>query len=105
MFGNLSATLDPNWYTKANNQYITFNTAQGDMQWRIFSVYKIAATNDYLYTTFEEQAQFLEFANKLKDRSIYDFGVVIEENDKILTLSTCQNNGSHRLVVHAVLVD
>ncbi len=104
MFGNLSATLNPNWYTKANNQYITFNTASGDMQWRIFSIYIIAATNDYLYNAFETQEEFLNFANAMKARSINDFGVEIKENDKILTLSTCQNNGKSRLVVHAVLV-
>jgi len=104
MFGNLSATLNPNWYTKANNQFITFNTASGDMQWRIFSIYIIAATNDYLYNAFETQEEFLNFANAMKARSINDFAVEIKENDKILTLSTCQNNGKSRLVVHAVLV-
>ncbi len=104
MFGNLSATLNPNWYTKANNQYVTFNTPAGDMQWRIFSIYIIAATNDYLYNTFEDQSQFLDFANALKARSIHDFGVELKENDKILTLSTCQSNGASRLVVHAVLI-
>lgn len=104
MFGNLVATMNPNWYTKASNQYVTFNTASKDMQWRIFSIYKIAATNDYLYNTFETQEDFLAFANKVKSRSIYDFGVEIKENDKMLTLSTCQNSGKMRLVVHAVLV-
>lgn len=104
MFGNLSATLNPNWYTKANNQYITFNTVQGDMQWRIFSIYTVAATNDYLYNTFETQEEFLKFGNTMKARSIHDFGVELRENDKILTLSTCQNSGKNRLVVHAVLV-
>lgn len=104
MFGNLSATLKSSWYTKADNQYITFNTEQGDMKWRIFSIYTIAATNDYLYNTFETQTQFLEFINKMKSRSIYDFGCEVKENDKIVTLSTCQSNGKNRLVVHAVLV-
>ena len=74
------------------------------MQWRIFSIYIIAATNDYLYNAFETQEEFLNFANAMKARSINDFGVEIKENDKILTLSTCQNNGKSRLVVHAVLV-
>lgn len=104
MFGNLSAALNPNWYNKESNQYITFNTAQKDMQWRIFSIYKIAATNDYLYNTFETQEEFLGFVNKMKSRSIHDFGVEVKENDKIITLSTCQNSGKNRLVVHAVLV-
>lgn len=104
MFGNLSATMKPNWYNNPNNQYITFNTSQGDMKWRVFSIYTVAATNDYLYNTFEDQASFLDFANRMKSRSIHDFGVDIKENDKMITLSTCQNSGKNRLVVHAVLV-
>ena len=40
----------------------------------------------------------------VQGRSIYNFGVTIKEHDKILTLSTCQNSGKNRLVVHAVLV-
>ena len=104
MFGNLSATLKSSWYTKADNQYITFNTERGDMQWRIFSIYTIAATNDYLYNTFATQADFLAFVEKMRSRSIYNFGAEIKENDKIITLSTCQSNGKNRLVVHAVLV-
>ena len=41
----------------------------------------------------------------MKERSIYDFGVDIDKDDKILTLSTCQTSGKERLVVHAILVD
>lgn len=104
MFGNLSAALSPNWYTKKSNQIITFNTENADMKWQIFSIYKILATNDYLYSEFDTQEAFLDFANRMKSRSIYDFGVEIHENDKMLTLSTCQNSGKNRLVIHAVLV-
>lgn len=105
MFGNLSATMNPNWYKKESNQYITFNTANGDKKWRIFSIYKIAATNDYLYTSFDTEDAFLAFVNKMKSRSIYDFGVEVKGNSKMITLSTCQNSGKNRLVVHAVLVE
>jgi len=104
MFGNLSATLSASWYKNASNQVISFNTEQAEMNWQIFSIYKLEATNDYLYNTFDTQDAFLEFANKMKARSIYDFGVELHENDKILTLSTCQNSGKDRLVVHAVLI-
>ncbi len=103
MFGDLAKTLNASWYKKEANQYITFNTQNQDMTWRIFSIYKIENTNDYLYNTFDTQEEFLEFANKMKDRSIYNFGVDLKENDKILTLSTCQNSGKNRLVIHAVL--
>lgn len=105
MFGNLSATLSSSWYTNADNQYISFNTAQKEMQWRIFSIYTIEATNDYLYNTFETQDDFLAFVNKMKSRSIYDFGAEVLPNAKMITLSTCQSAGKKRLVVHAVLVE
>ena len=40
----------------------------------------------------------------MKSRSIYDFGVDIDETDKMLTLSTCYNDKGTRLVVQAKLV-
>ena len=104
MFGSLRLTLEEAWYKNTSNTIITFNTAAKDMKWKVFSVYKVENTNDYLYNTFTSQQEFLEFTNKLKSRSIYDFGVDIHENDKILTLSTCQNSGKMRLAIHAVLI-
>ena len=38
-------------------------------------------------------------------RSIHDFKVDIKKDDKILTLSTCSDNGNKRLVIHAVLIN
>ena len=38
----------------------------------------------------------------LKDRSIYDFGVELSGDDKIITLSTCADD-YNRYVLHAVL--
>ena len=103
MFGNLRETLNERWYTNPDNQYIVFNTLSGNKKWRIFSIYKIPKTNDYLYSSFSTQDDFLAFVDKIKSRSIYNFGVDVKENDKILTLSTCQTSGKDRLVVHAVL--
>ncbi len=106
MFGDLKQTLNYNWQTNEANRYITFNTANKNMKWRIFSIYKTeGVTNDYLYTRFGTEQEFLNFANTMKSRSVYDFGVTIKPKDKILTLSTCQTttNGKVRLVVHAVL--
>ena len=39
-------------------------------------------------------------------RSIYDFKVPINKDDKIITLSTCSGNyATNRLVIHAVLIN
>lgn len=104
MFGTLQNTLKNEWYTNPDNQYIEFDTLYGKMKWRVFSIYKIDVTTDYLKTTFLDDESWLEFANMLKNRSIYDFGVKIKPGDKIISLSTCMgSNNQQRLVVHAVL--
>ena len=71
------------------------------MQWQIFSIYLIPVTNDYLITNFNSPQSFLKFVQKIKDRSIKDFGVEVKGNDKIITLSTCYNDSSKRVVIHA----
>ena len=53
-------------------------------------------------TLFADDNDRLEFFNMLKDRSIYDFGVELSGDDKIITLSTCADD-YNRYVLHAVL--
>ena len=75
------------------------------MKWKIFSIYRIPVTNDYLYADFAKRKEFQMFIDTLKGRSIYDFGVNVTSDDHILTLSTCSTPNTYRLVVHAVLVN
>ena len=58
-----------------SNLTITFNTEKGNMKWEIFSIYLIPVTNDYLITNFNSEESFLNFVQKLKGRSVRDFGV------------------------------
>lgn len=104
MFGTLKNVLDKSWYTNKNNQIITFNSLNKDMKWQIFSIYTLKITNDYLITNFTSNETYTNFINKIKGRSIYDFGVEVGVDDNILTLSTCYNGPEHRLVVHAKLI-
>lgn len=101
MFGTLSNLLEPSWFANKDNHYINFNSLHETNLWQIFSIYTINETNDYLYTNFENDAQRMEFFTKLENRSIYNFKVNVSPLDKILTLSTCFENSSKRLVVHA----
>lgn len=105
MFGELYKTTYSGWYTNPYNQIITFNTVDTNMKWKIFSIYKTDYTTDYLTTNFYNDENFMNFISMLKDRSIYNFNVDINSNDKILTLSTCSGSNNRRLVVHAVLID
>ena len=105
MFGTLYKTATKSWYTNPDNQIITYNTLYENMKFKIFSIYRVPKTSDYLKVYFENDNDFLEFTNMITKRSIYNFNVPIKPDDIILTLSTCSNNGTKRLVIHAVLIE
>ncbi len=102
MFGTLANTTRSSWYTNPDNQILTYRTLFGTYYYKVFSVYKIQKTSDYLYTQFIDDNDRLEFFNLLKSRSIYDFGIELKGDDKIITLSTCKDK-DNRIVLHAVL--
>jgi len=104
MFGTLYKVANSWWYNKKSNQTIKFDTLYGEMKWKVFSIYKIGKTSDYLQVKFDSDEEYLEFIKMLKDRSINDFGVDIKATDKIITLSTCSSSRDSRLVLHAVLI-
>lgn len=104
MFGTLYKTKYSNWYTNPDNQIIEFDTLYGKMKWQIFSIYVTPVTNDYLIADFSTDNKFQDFLNLITDRSIYNFNTPVSTSDKILTLSTCSDNGQKRLVIHAVLL-
>ncbi len=104
MFGNLSNTTKYSWYSNEENQILTYRTIYGTYHYKIFSIYKIYKTNDYIATEFTDNKVKTKFFQKLKDRSIYDFKVNLDADDKIITLSTCADE-NNRIVVHAVLIN
>lgn len=104
MFGTLRYVLNKKWYQKVTNQVITFNILNQDLRWQIISIYKVPVTVDYLTTKFASDDEYLDFLDKMVERSIYDFNVSYDASDKILTLSTCANGTKERLVVHAKLI-
>lgn len=101
LFGSLKTVLEKSWYNNEDNLDITFSIKGQSMTWKIFSIYTIEKTNDYLITKFNSNKSFMNYIFDKKEKSIVDFGVEVSENDKILTLSTCYNNSNYRLVVHA----
>lgn len=102
MFGPLLNMLRKSWYTNPDNQIITLKTLYEELDYKIFSMYKVAVTTDYLRVIFADDEDRLEFYTMIKDRSIHDFEVDITGNDKIITLSTCADE-NNRYVIHAVL--
>ena len=104
MFGQITNMFSNSYLQKEANNYITFNTKNANMKWKIFSMYKIEETTDYLQHEFYSKEDFKNFINMIQSRSQFSFDTTVTENDKILTLSTCFSNRT-RNVVHAVLVE
>lgn len=104
MFGSLKNTLKERWYTNSNNQIISFNTLYGQLRYKIFAIYVTTPDFDYLVNNYKSKTNFENFLAEVKQRSIYNFNVDVTSNDKILTLSTCAENGAKRIVIHAKLI-
>lgn len=103
MFGTLKNILTKEWQENDENRYIVFITENEYSIYEVFSVYQIEAEDYYMTTDFKNN-EFKEFVNAMKKRSVFDFGINVNENDKILTLSTCANNSKYRVILHAKYV-
>ena len=105
MFSTLKNVKEESWYSNTSNLTIRFSTPNMHTLWQIFSIYTIDKETFYLTTNFYDDASLQSFFNTITERSIKDFGVKLTTSDKILTLSTCdQNSSAKRLVVHAKLI-
>lgn len=104
MFGSLVWCLKESWYTNNENQFIKISTPKSNTVWKIFSIYTIKPEVYYLKTYFESPEEHQIFLDVLKGRSIHNFNEDVTPNDKILTLSTCSDDGTKRVVIHAKMV-
>ena len=104
MFGSLVWALKDSWHTNPENQFIKLSTPTSNTVWKIFSIYSIKPEVYYIKTFFETDSEHQEFLDTLNKRSIYNFNETLNTSDKILTLSTCSDDGTQRVVVHAKMV-
>jgi len=100
MFGTLKNILKEEWYNNEENYTINLVTEKEEQKYKVFSVYKIKNEDYYIDTEFKGN-EFKKFVKTLKDRSIKNFEIDVDEKDKILTLSTCADNDAYRIVLHA----
>ena len=102
MLGSMRKTLKKEWYKNKDNHIIKVSTPNTYQLWQVFSNYTIEPEEYYITTDFSGD-EFYYFINKLKSRSIYDYKVNVNADDKILTLSSCYDN-TRRMVLHAKLI-
>ena len=104
MFGTLKSTLNEDWYKNEENHIVVFVTEKGTYYYQVFSTYSIKPEDYYINTVFKTDDEFNDFIKTIKSRSIYDYGIEVSKEDKILTLSSCISDGSKRVVLHAKLL-
>ena len=104
MFGSLKDMLNEDYFTNKDNHLIKLVSKTQNTIWQIFSVYTISKEYYYLTTNFLNNESYLKYLNTIQERSKINFKTSVNENDKVLTLSTCKDNLGHRIVIHAKLL-
>ncbi len=104
MFGTLKNTLSYNWQNNQDNYVIFLSTPKENMIFQIFSIYKIKSESYYITTNFKNNQEKKKWLDTMKKRNIAPIDTKVNLNDKILTLSTCQNYKDGRIVIQAKLI-
>lgn len=90
-FGGTSGNLD--FYKKTPT--ITFDTPDGDGTYKIISVFKtntLASHGEffnYMIGDFQNEKDFMNYVYNVRVRSLFNCPVDVNEDDELLTLSTC----------------
>ncbi len=92
-YGDLKGNL--NFYKK--HPVIEFNTPEADGQYKIISVFKTSTLYEhdngeffnYMQGSFLSDAEFMNYVYNVRIRSMINCPVMVNEDDQLLTLSTC----------------
>jgi sortase B len=106
MFSQLPKYRDINFYKE--HPVITFDTIYKEAQWKVIALLRVSgqiANNggfNYMQGSFEDDNEFLDFLYQIEARSLYHCPVDVNENDRLLMLSTCTYEvNNYRTVVVA----
>ena len=84
MFGSLKNILSDKFDIEKNN-VVKISTPYNNYIFEMFSIYHIPTSNDYLYVGFDDN-KYSEFLDLISNRSMIDFNVDVDPNDKLITL-------------------
>lgn len=89
---NMPFSYLENYYNKEFYEkypYIEIQTSNSKKEYVIFSVYVENENWDYMNGEYTTQEEWKEHYRKIKQKSMYDTGIEINENDNIIILQTC----------------
>ena len=106
MFGQLTSFHHLGFAQKT--PYIHYSTEDEAMTWKVFAAFYTETPLDYLIQNDSTDAYMRNMINEAKARSLHQYDVKVDENDKILTLITCTRaygqTANQRFVVMARLM-
>jgi len=103
MFHNIRFFLDEEFFRE--HRYIFLKTLYEDTVWEIFAFYQTTTDFCYIQTTFTERNPFSLLLKQISEKNFYETDIEVDENDCILTLSTCAiESGNNRYALHAKLL-
>lgn len=104
MFAQLKRYKEKEFFYGNNDIDIELNNGQ-HLKYRVFSIYITNAKDNYIKTKFDNKNQYKEFLDNIKNKSMYESDIELDEYDKIITLSTCSYEfNDARMVVHGKLL-
>ena len=97
LFHDLEKYLNSSFYNK--NKYIELTLNNEKVTYEIFSVMIIEeGNNHHMKITFNDK-EFMEYINWMENKSLYQTGVEVSTNDKIITLQTCYYNPNNSYLI------
>lgn len=99
MFAGLKKFREDDFYE--NHKTFTVYTADHVYTYEIFAVHVTSPDSDAYTIGFGEMADFVDYVNRMQSQSLMNTGVIVGEEDHIMTLSTCVNQNRDRLVIQA----
>ena len=105
MFAQLKKYKEKEFFYGNNDIEIELKDGK-TLKYKVFSAYVTDAKDNYIETNFADKTKYKEFLEKIKNKSIYKSNIDVNEDDKIITLSTCSYEfNDARMVVHGKLLD
>ena len=99
MFANLRY-YEGEWFYRIYPKFTVY-TEEGELTFEIFSVYVTDPGSDTYITRFGSDELYVEWLKERQEKSHIKIDMELDASTVALTLSTCVNNNTQRLVVHA----
>lgn len=103
LFYYLKNVLQADFIKNIDNQVIKTSTDDVNSSWLVFSIYEIPNEEYFKTINFADDNEFVNYINTINDRSVHNFNIELDENDRILTLTTDKDT-ENKIVVHAKLI-